>query len=86
MNKRMKHDQIHEMLPTYALGCLDEKEAVLVSDHLATCAKCNEQFLEYRSTVDAMAYGSPGISPPDSLKLKLMQKIQHSQVYSLMKA
>ena len=72
----MKHDQIHELLPAYALGCLDEAEAVLVSEHLATCAKCNEQFLEYRSTVDALAYGSPSISPPDSLKQKLMQRVQ----------
>ena len=72
----MKHDQIHEILPAYALGCLDEAEAELVSGHLATCAKCNEQFLEYRSTVDALAYGSPSISPPDSLKQKLMQRVQ----------
>ena len=72
----MKHDQILEMLPAYALGCLDEEESVLVSDHIETCAKCNGQFLEYRSTVDAMAYGSPGVYPPDSLKQKLMQRIQ----------
>jgi len=72
----IKHDQIHEMLPAYALGCLDEEEALLVSEHLGTCAKCNEQFLEYRSTVDAMAYGTPGIRPLDSLKQKLMRGIQ----------
>ena len=74
----MKHDQIHEMLPAYALGCLDDDEAVLVSEHIAACAKCHGQFLEYRSTVDAMAYGSPGVCPPDSLKEKLIQKIQSS--------
>jgi anti-sigma factor RsiW len=72
----MKHDQILEMLPAYALGCLDEEESVMVSEHIETCAKCNGQFLEYRSTVDAMAYGSPGVYPPDSLKQKLMQRIQ----------
>ena len=72
----MKHDQIHEMLPAYALGCLDEEEAELVSEHIATCAKCNGQFLEYRSTVDAMAYGAPAVCPPDSLKQKLMQRFQ----------
>lgn len=72
----MKHDQIHELLPAYALGCLEEEEAVRVSEHLATCAKCNGQFSEYRRTVDAMAYGSPGIRPPDSLKQKLMRRIQ----------
>jgi anti-sigma factor RsiW len=70
----IKHDQILEMLPAYALGCLDEEEAELVSEHIATCAKCNGQFLEYRSTVDAMAYGSPVVCPPDSLKQKLMQR------------
>jgi anti-sigma-K factor RskA len=72
----MKHDQIHEMLPAYALGCLDEEKAELVSEHIATCAKCNGQFLEYRSTVDAMAYDAPVVCPPDSLKQKLMQRIQ----------
>jgi len=72
----MKHDQINDLLPVYALGCLDEQEAALVSEHLASCAKCNEIFLEYRSTVDTLAYGSPDISPPDSLKRKLMNRIQ----------
>ena len=72
----MKHDQILEMLPAYALGCLDEEESVMVSEHIEICAKCNGQFLEYRSTVDAMAYGAPVVSPSDSLKQKLMQRIQ----------
>jgi len=72
----IKHDQILEMLPAYALGCLDEDEAELVSEHIAACAKCNRQFLKYRSTVDAMAYGAPAASPPDSLEQKLMQRIQ----------
>ncbi len=72
----MKHDHIHELLSAYALGCLDDDEAVLVSEHIAACEKCHGQFLEYRSTVDAMAYGSPGVCPPDSLKQKLMQRIQ----------
>ena len=72
----IKHDQILEMLPAYALGCLDEDEAELVSEHIATCTKCNGHFLEYRSTVDAMAYGAPAVCPPDSLKQKLMQRFQ----------
>ena len=72
----IKHDQILEMLSAYALGCLDEDEAELVSEHIATCSKCNGQFLKYRSTVDAMAYGAPAVYPPDSLEQKLMQRIQ----------
>jgi anti-sigma-K factor RskA len=64
------------MLPAYALGCLDEEEAVLVSEHLTTCEKCNEQLLEYHRTVETLAYGSPSIGPPDSLKEKLMRKIK----------
>jgi anti-sigma-K factor RskA len=72
----IKHDQILEMLPAYALGCLDEDEAELVSEHIARCTKCNGQFLEYRITVDAMAYGAPAVCPPDSLEQKLMQRIQ----------
>ena len=75
----MKHDQIHEMLPAYALGCLDKDEAELASEHIAACAKCNGQLLEYRSTVDAMAYGAPAAGPPDSLKQKLMQRIQTTE-------
>ena len=79
MNKMMKHDQIHEMLPAYALGCLDDDEAALVSEHIAACATCHGQFLEYRSTVDAMAYGALGVSPSDSLKQKLLQRIQTTE-------
>ena len=72
----IKHDQIHEMMPAYALGCLDLEEAELVSEHIATCTKCNRQLLEYHGTVDAMAYGAPAINPPDSLKRKLILRIQ----------
>jgi anti-sigma-K factor RskA len=75
----MKHVQIHEMLPAYALCCLDQEEAVLVSEHVATCAKCKGQLLKYRSTVDALAYGTPDVCPPDSLKQKLMQRIQTTE-------
>ena len=72
----MNHDQILEMLPAYALGCLDEEEALLVSEHLEICPKCNEQLLEYISTVDAIAYAIPSTRPPDSLKQKLMHRIK----------
>ena len=62
------HDHINDLLPAYALGCLDDDEAGLVSEHLAACEKCHTRMTEYRQSVDMLAHGAPGVYPPNTLK------------------
>ena len=72
----MDHNQIYELLPAYALGCIDDEDAIIVSDHLASCDKCNGRLSAYQRTVDLLSFGAPRVNPPDALKKKLMHKIQ----------
>ncbi|CAB1062486.1 hypothetical protein D1BOALGB6SA_7263 [Olavius sp. associated proteobacterium Delta 1] len=69
------HDHITDLLPAYALGCLDSDESVLVSDHIAACEICHTRLMAYRQSVDLLANGAPGAYPPDTLKSKLMQRV-----------
>jgi anti-sigma-K factor RskA len=69
------HDHIKELLPGYALGCLDYREAELVSDHLIACQICHARWIYYRQAVDLLALGAPKEPPPKNLKNRLLQNI-----------
>ena len=71
----MDHSQIYELLPAYALGCLDDEDAALISRHLASCQKCHVHLLDQQRAVDLLAFGAPRVNPPATLKKKLMNNI-----------
>jgi anti-sigma-K factor RskA len=65
-----------ELIPAYALDCLDEDEFVQVSEHLAACAECQADLRSYQSLADQLALAVPDAAPSPSLKHKLMQRAQ----------
>lgn len=65
-----------ELLPAYALDCLDEEEFILVSEHLARCAGCHAALRSYQAVVDQLALTVPEADPPADLKGRLMDRIQ----------
>ncbi len=69
------HNHIIDLLPAYALKCLDDDEAVMVAEHLAACEKCHSRLTDYRQSVDLLAHETPRVSPPDKLKIELMRRI-----------
>ena len=72
----MDHKQINELLPAYALGCLEDEDAGIVSEHLASCDTCIVRLSAYQHTVDLLSFGAPKVNPPEMLKKKLIGKIQ----------
>ena len=52
-------DQVHvyELLPAYALHCLDAEEASRVAEHLASCAECRAELLAYQTVAGRLALG-----------------------------
>jgi anti-sigma-K factor RskA len=64
-----------DLLPAYALGCLDEEELVRVSEHLAGCAECRVEWHAYQAVADELALAAPHVAPPDDLKARLMRRI-----------
>lgn len=57
-------DPIIELLPGYALGCLDETEQISVSEHLVICVACWAEARAYQAIVAQLALTVPEADPP----------------------
>ena len=67
---------VFDLIPAFALGCLDGEESQAVVAHLASCAECQAALLSYQEVVDQMAYAVPQMDPPATVKAALMAQIQ----------
>jgi anti-sigma-K factor RskA len=72
-------NHVTELLPGYALGCLDEADAILVTEHLAVCSACRAEAVAYQAVVDDMALAAPPAEPPLDLKRRLMDRARPSR-------
>lgn len=61
----MTHDEIQELLGAYALDAVDADEAVEVTAHLPTCARCRAEVEEHREVAGLLAH--TGTDAPDGL-------------------
>lgn len=68
-----------ELLPDYALGCLDEDEADLVARHLAGCPLCRAEAEAYQAVAGQLALAAPDVAPPPHLKERLMERVRTSR-------
>jgi anti-sigma-K factor RskA len=65
-----------ELLAAYALGSLDEEEAIQVAEHLATCPGCRAELLSYETIADRMALAAPDVTPRSELKQRVIGSLQ----------
>jgi anti-sigma-K factor RskA len=72
----LNHDHVIELLPAYALGSLDEEEAIQVAEHLATCRACQAELLSYQAVADQLALAVPAAVPPSRLKQQILGQLQ----------
>ncbi|HJW89673.1 MAG TPA: anti-sigma factor [Anaerolineales bacterium] len=71
-------DPVLELVPAYALGCLDEDEAQRVQEHLGDCAACRAELQTYREVANQLAYSVKQIDPPARVKTSLMARVAKS--------
>jgi anti-sigma-K factor RskA len=64
-----------ESLSAYALGCLDESEDRLVSEHLSGCHICRTELQSFQSVADQLALAAPDAVPSPELKHRLLQRV-----------
>jgi anti-sigma-K factor RskA len=76
-------EHVTDLLPAYALGCLDEDEAGLVSGHLAVCPVCSAELRSYQAVSEALPLAVPMAEPPPVLKQRLMAQIQQASAIPL---
>lgn len=71
----LKHTNIIELIPAYALGSLDAADAALVERHLPACAVCREELAAYEAVTDMLPAAAPLTALPADLKSRLMQQV-----------
>ncbi len=71
-----KDTHVIELLPAYALDCLDEEDTALVAEHLAVCSACRADLIAYQSVADQLAIAVPCSEPPADLRRRLMTHVQ----------
>jgi len=71
-------EHINDLIPGYALDCLEEAEVVQVAGHLAACVLCRAELHEYQALVELLPLAAPDADPPAGVKQGLMARIQAS--------
>jgi anti-sigma-K factor RskA len=64
-----------DLLPAFALECLENNEREAVRRHLRDCDDCRRELAAYQQVTDRLAFGAPVDCPPELLKQRLMAHI-----------
>src|SRR5215211_5036150 len=66
---------VEDAIDEYALGLISETQRAAVERHLIQCKPCSELVTSYESTVAALAFAVPLVSPPANAKSVLMARV-----------
>lgn len=69
-------EHVSDLLPGYALACLDEAEVAQVKEHLAACTACRAELRTYQALADQLPLAAPQVEPPGRVKAAVMDRIQ----------
>jgi anti-sigma-K factor RskA len=76
----LNHADFIDLIPSYALDCLEPDEKRQVDQHLASCSECQVELRAYLETVSGLAMAVPQVKPPARLKRVILRRIQPAQV------
>lgn len=68
-----------DLLPAYALDCLDDDDLAFVAEHLAGCADCRQELAVYQQVADDLPLALAQTPPPPELKRRLMTSINTAE-------
>ena len=71
-------EHVTDLLPGYALGCLDDDELLQVARHLPQCASCREELSSYLTVVDQLPLSVPLQTPHPTLKANILRRVEGS--------
>jgi len=67
---------VTDLIPAYALDCLDPAETAQVMEHLAGCSECQSELYAYQAVVDQLPLATPEMEPSTTAKEGLMMRIR----------
>ncbi len=63
MSEDLSHDDIQELLGSYSLGAVDERERAIVEAHLETCESCRVELDDHTRLAEALRRHASRVSP-----------------------
>ncbi|HEY9077561.1 MAG TPA: anti-sigma factor [Anaerolineaceae bacterium] len=76
----MEIEHVTDLIPAFALGCLDEDEAKEVKQHLESCSECSAELRAYQKVVDHLSFGIKQFTPPPEVKERLLEQVALERV------
>jgi len=73
-------EHVLDLIPLYALGCLDEAETVAVAEHLSHCEQCWAEWQACQAVADDLALAAPDAAPGPHLHQQLLDRISPAPV------
>ncbi len=67
-----------DTLAAHAMDALTADEVVEVGQHLATCARCQQEVASLRAVAALLPYGLPDVEPPPDLRGRIVARAQAS--------
>jgi anti-sigma-K factor RskA len=64
----MAEEHVLDLIPAYALGCLEVDDRQKVSTHLKACDRCTQELQIYQAVVEKLPMASPDRQPPPRLR------------------
>jgi anti-sigma-K factor RskA len=71
----VEHRELQDLIPAHALAALDADDALLLEEHLDTCEECRRQLDELLETTALLAFATPSIEPPASLRAQILDAV-----------
>lgn len=69
-------EHVLDLIPAYALGCLDEPDLLQVARHLPRCPACRAALEAHAGTVDQLALSVPLVEPPAELRQRVLARVE----------
>lgn len=70
----MQEGHVYDLLPGYALGCLDAPEARQVTEHLTGCEHCRAELERFAWVVEELPLALELSDPPGDLKARILTR------------
>lgn len=71
-------EHVIDLIPAYALSCLDEDESVMVAEHLEGCQECQAELRAYQAIVDQLPLAVPQSEPSSQVKQVLLKRVEQA--------
>ena len=75
----MIEQHVLDLIPGYALDCLDVEEEMQVAEHLATCSTCRLELDSYRLLVGELPEAMAMSEPPPNLRDRILQRAREGR-------